>query len=132
MSKLDQPLRLKHGIAAAVAALALGVAGTAIPMATAGGGGGDTLHYRAERFNNVPANSQRGRRADCPPGTKVVGGGVKSSAGFRSGSGMMINTSAPFDDGDGNGNPDDGWKGLVDIFQNAGGENIVVYAICKG
>ena len=131
MSKLDQPLRLKHGIAAAVAALALGVAGTAIPMATAGGGGGGNLQYRFDT-RTVQANSQAHENVRCPRGTKVVGGGVESSAGFRSGSGMMINSSAPLDGGDGNNTPDDGWSGAVDVFQNAGGSRIFVWAICKG
>jgi hypothetical protein len=130
MSKLDQPLRLKHGIAAAVAALAVGVAGTAIPMATAGGGGG-TLHYRFDS-RTVQANSQATERVRCAPGTKVVGGGVDSVAGFRGGSGMMINSSTPFDSADGGNNPDDGWEGAVDVFQNAGGSRMFVYVICKG
>jgi hypothetical protein len=132
MSKLDQPLRLKHGLAAVAAALTLGVAGTAIPMATAGGGGGGgNLHYSAET-RNVRANSQPFEIADCPPGTKVVGGGVESSAGFEGGGGTMISTSAPFDDRDRRGRPEDGWIGRVDAFQNAGGERIKVWAICKG
>ena len=80
----------------------------------AGGGGGSTLHYRAERAT-VRANSQATNVADCPRGTKVVGGGVDSSAGFRSGGGMMINTSAPFDDNDSNDRPDDAWIGAVDV-----------------
>jgi hypothetical protein len=122
MSKLDLPLKVKHGLAAAVAALALGVAGTAIPMATAGGGGG--LHYVDRVIRNVDANSQEDKTAFCPDGTKVVGGGVWSGAGFSSGSGMMINTSAP----DGN----DAWEGAVDVFANAGGQKMKVYAICKG
>ena len=128
MSKLDQPLRLKHGIAAALAALALGVAGTAIPMATAGGGGG--LHYVRD-YKQVRANSQAHENVRCPAGTKVIGGGVSSSAGFSSGSGMMINSSYPLDSGDGGNRPEDGWRGSVDVFQNADGEFIGVWAICR-
>jgi hypothetical protein len=130
MSKLDQPLRVKHGLAAVAAALALGVAGTAIPLATAGGGGGG-LHYVRDG-RSVNANSQARERADCPPGTKVVGGGAESSAGFSNANGMMLNTSRPFDDRDGNPYADDGWVARVDVFQNAGGQRFQVYAICKG
>jgi hypothetical protein len=136
MNQLDQPLRLKHGLAAVAAALTLGVAGTAIAggagqkdavranATTAGGGGGGTLHYRSERRRNVNANSQAREAVVCHPGEKVLGGGVKSTAGFKNGGGMMINTSAP------SGN--DVWFAKVDVFQNGGGEDIVVYAICKG
>ncbi len=45
---------------------------------------------------------------------------------------MMINSSAPLDDGDGNNRPNDGWSGAVDVFQNAGGQRMFVYAICRG
>lgn len=130
MSKLDQPLRLKHGIAAVVAALTLGVAGTAIPMATAGGGG-DTLYY-VKDGRSVRANSQAYENVNCPGGTRVIGGGVEGTAFFAGGAGQMINTSAPFDDEDGNGKPDDGWEGAMDNFGNADGKRIVVHAICKG
>jgi hypothetical protein len=130
MSKLDQPLRLKHGIAAAVAALALGVAGTAIPMATAGGGGGGLRYVKESR--PVNANSQATEVAHCPDGTKVVGGGAEGTAFFAGGSGQMLNTSAPFDSGDPNGKPEDGWIGTIDNFQNADNDRLIVWAICKG
>ena len=129
MSKLDQPLKVKHGLAAAVAALALGAAVTMIPMATAGGGGG-ALHYVKEE-RGVRAESQATEFADCPSGTKVIGGGAEGTANFAGGAGQMLNTSAPFDDGDGNGTPDDGWVGTIDNFTNAGGKRLTVYAICK-
>jgi hypothetical protein len=144
MSKLDQPLRLKHGLAAVAAALTLGVAGTAIAggagqkdavRASAGSGvakldGG--VHYRKDVINNIHANSQPSTIVPCPGGTKVVGGGVLTDAGFAGGRGMMINTSGPIDDDDPNGNPDDGWYGRVDAFDNAGGHDIKVWAICVG
>ena len=130
MSKLDQPLKVKHGLAAAVAALALGIAGTAIPMATAGGGGGGNLPYRSDA-HQVSANSQASERVRCPAGTHVVGGGTSGTARFEAGAGQMVNSSHPFDAGDGNNSPDDGWTGTVDNFQNAGGEFIAVHAICK-
>lgn len=143
MSKLDQSLRVKHGLAAVAAALTLGIAGSAI----AGGAGQSdsvrasgpsevarldgSVHYRSER-RTVRANSQAFEIVDCPAGTKVIGGGVESSAGFSNGSGMMINSTNPFDDNDGNDSVDDGWEGAVDVFQNAGGGRIKVWAICVG
>jgi hypothetical protein len=130
MSKLDQPLRLKHGIAAAMAALALGVAGTAIPMATAGGGGGGLHYVRDSR--PVIANSQATEVVHCPAGTRLVGGGAEGTAFFSGGSGQMLNTSAPFDDSDQNGKPDDGWIGTIDNFQNADNDRLIVHAICRG
>lgn len=46
---------------------------------------------------------------------------------------MMINSSNPVDfTFDDNQTPDDGWEGSVDVFSNAGGERIKVYAICRG
>ena len=136
MSRLNRPLRVWHGLLAAVAALAVGSAGSAIA-----GGQRDaispaahikaaavTLHY-VHKERTVHASSQAGLHADCPPGTYVVGGGVFSSAHFAHGGGMMINSSTPFNVGD----PDnDGWFGKVDNFQNAEAKSMTVYAICMG
>ena len=130
MSKLDQPLKVKHGLVAVAAALALGAVGTMIPMATAGGGGSN-LHY-VQEGRGVDAESQATEVAHCPAGTQVIGGGVEGTAFFDSGAGQMINTSAPFDDDDGNRRPNDGWLGTMDNFTNAGNDRIIVYAICKG
>jgi hypothetical protein len=68
--------------------------------------------------------------ANCRRGERVVGGGVRSYAGFAGGRGMMINTSEPFDDGDQNRTDDDGSIGVVDAFDNASNPRIVVTAIC--
>jgi hypothetical protein len=130
MSKLDQPLKLKHGLAAVAAALVLGGAATAIPMATAQGGGGNLRYVREVR--DVNANSQAGLVTQCPRGTVVVGGGVRGTAGFASAEGQMINTSQPFDGGDQNSREEDGWIGRMDNFANAGNDRMAVYAICKG
>jgi hypothetical protein len=100
-------------------------------MAMAGGGGGSNLHYRHEdRF--VRSNTQASVAVLCHSGEQVLGGGFKSTAGFMHGGGTMISTSAPFDSGDPNNRGDDGWLGRLDVFQNAGGERMQVYAICKG
>jgi hypothetical protein len=127
MSKLDQPLKLKHGLAAAVAIMAVSITGTAI---AGGGGGGGGFIYRSDA-HQINANTQASESVRCPAGTHVVGGGTSGTAGFESGSGQMVNSSHPFDGGDGNNQPDDGWTGRVDNFQNAGNEFIAVHAICK-
>jgi hypothetical protein len=143
MSELDQPLKLKHGLAAAVAIMAVSITGTAI----AGGAGQKdavrasaasadlqgTIHYRQVRERvRMQGNEQLSREVDCHRGERVVGGGVLSSAGFRGGGGMMISSSEPFDDGDPNVADDDGWYGAVDAFANAGGQLMVVTAVCVG
>ena len=83
MNKLDQPLKVKHGLVAVAAALTLGIAGTAIPMATAGGGGGGNLLYRSDA-HQVSANSQASERVRCPAGTHVVGHGTFRHSALRS------------------------------------------------
>jgi hypothetical protein len=130
MSRLDQPLKLKHGLVALAGALILGAAATAIPMATAQDGGGNLHYVRDSR--PVSANSQATEITRCPAGTHVVGGGAEGTAFFRGGSGQMLNTSAPFDNDDGGDKPDDGWIGTMDNFQNADNDRLIVWAICKG
>lgn len=134
MSKLDQPLKLKHGLAAAVAIMAMSITGTAIAGGGGGGdggGGGSNIHYYKNTKRNVQANSQAHVQVRCGRGQRVIGGGVESDSGFALGRGQMINTSAPLDGRDANGRADDGWDAYVDTFDNADDENIRVYAICK-
>lgn len=131
MSRLDQPLKLKHGLAAAVAIMAVSITGTAIAGGGGGsGGGGGKLHY-VQDGRRVRALSQAHEAVRCPPGTKVVGGGALSTAGFRDQNGMMLNSSNPLDARDSNRYVDDGWEADVDVFENAGGEAFRVYAICR-
>ena len=143
MRKLDRPLRLKHALIVAAAVLTLGVGATAIA-----GGGGDSKdalhakvtrgvsgsftgnHFYGQKTVDVAANRQVGARKKCPRGTHVVGGGAFSSAGFNGGAGMMLNSSNPFDGGDGNSIPDDGWIAYVDVFNPAPSDDFTVYAIC--
>lgn len=90
MSKLDQPLKVKHGLAAVVAALTLGVAGTAIAggagqkdairanATTAGSLGGGSLAYRSDS-RRVNANSQAYENVHCPAARTFSAAGWKAA-----------------------------------------------------
>jgi hypothetical protein len=144
MSRLKQPLRLWHGLLAVVAALAVGVAGTAI----AGGGNGDAskglttagfggrvffdvgkTRYGFKQRNTPTGNSQRALRLTCPRGTKVLGGG---GGGFSNDpTEQNVNFSGPFDSGDRGRKPEDGWRVFVNTVGGEGGEGMEVSAICQ-
>jgi hypothetical protein len=141
MSKLKQPLRLWHGLLAVVAALAVGVAGTAI----AGGGqakdrttagvppGGvfrdsGKYHYGVKARPTNTGNSQKGLKLKCPRGTRVIaGGGGGDSVDPTE---QNLNYSGPFDNRDRGRVRDDGWIVFVNSIDSEG-EFVVVEAICR-
>jgi hypothetical protein len=141
MSKLKQPLRLWHGVLAVVAALAVGVAGTAI----AGGGQAKDLttsgvppggvfrdsgkyHYGFKVRGTPTGNSQRGIKLKCPRGTRVIGGG---GGGFSlDPTEQFVNYQRPFDNSDRGRAPDDGWIVFVNTIDGEG-ESIGVEPICR-
>jgi hypothetical protein len=142
MRKLNQPLRLWHGLLAIVAALAVGAAGTAIAgghsgpgkeLTTAGFGPGGFVHvgrhYYGFKARNTPAgDSQTSVRLRCPRRTKVIGGG---GGGFSNDPReQAINFIGPFDSGDRGRKPEDGWRVFVNNVGLEGGEGIEVSAIC--
>jgi hypothetical protein len=66
--------------------------------------------------------------ADCPGGTKVVGGGVTPESSPASES--RINSTFPIDTADADHRADDGWEG--DVYNISGAQkSFSAYAICK-
>jgi hypothetical protein len=64
-------------------------------------------------------------RAACPSGTHVLGGGEATNAGYAD---VRLHHTFPYDDGDRNKAPDDGWGVKV---TNAGSNDLFAYAICS-
>jgi hypothetical protein len=138
MRTLDQPLRLKHALIVAAAALTLGAGATAIAgsggdngKSVARGGASTTsagdMVYRTKTKTNR-AGQQTSIRVKCPSGTRVQGGGgggLSTIAGDQA-----LNFSVPFDGGDSGAAPDDGWVAYVD---NNTGRNLemVGWAVCE-
>ena len=73
--------------------------------------GSKQLKYRADT-QTAPATGIGEAFADCPRGSRVVGGGVSVAEGAF---GNAMTTSRPFDDGDPRARPDDGWRGSSTI-----------------
>lgn len=103
---------------------------------TAGGPGGMNVNavcragpvsYTSAKDNVAPHHSAASL-ADCPAGTHVTGGGAKLAGPAGK---VHLASSYPFDDGDGNLTPDDGWKtgGYNGSTRKRG---LTVYAICLG
>jgi hypothetical protein len=125
---------------AIVAALAVGAAGTAI----AGGGNGNDLttsgfgpggfvksgKYRyGFKVRGVPAgDSQRSTRIRCPRKARVIGGGGGGSSSEPGEQAIIWN--GPFDNGDRNLKPEDGWITYVNNLGLEGNESRSVWAVC--
>lgn len=81
--------------------------------------------YRSA-LRNIPVGTQVEKRAKCPNGTDVVGGGVEtSSESFQ----IEAVSSEPFDDDDRNSKPDDGWLGAANNETDSV-ETMEVVAVC--
>jgi hypothetical protein len=92
-------------------------------------GTGHLRYVKEEEF--VGPNEQGHAIVDCPGGSEVLSGGVRSPLGFADGGGMMVNTSAPLDDKDRDRRADDGWRARVDAFRNVSPNTLMtVYAVC--
>jgi hypothetical protein len=109
----------KAAIVALAALIVLGLAGGALA-----GSAGD-FRYVVKGAQN-DAGEQDSITRKCPPGTKVAGGGVFGAGGFDE---QQINSIRPYDEGDANLEPDDGWQALVDN-QTGGPLDVKVHAIC--
>jgi hypothetical protein len=119
---------IPHSIlGAVVVAVALGVgAPNAWADADLGSAGGFTYI----QSDSVALNAGEGGipQADCPMGTKVVGGGVTPSSSPLEES--RINSTYPIDTGDGDEKTDDGWEG--DVYNISGAQkNFAAYAVCR-
>jgi hypothetical protein len=111
-------------------ALAAVVLGIAAPGASAdndlGSAGG--LTYIQSDSVSLNAGEAGLPVADCPAGTKVVGGGVTPQSSPTAES--RINSTYPIDTGDADEKTDDGWEG--DVYNVSGAlKGYSAYAICK-
>ena len=104
-------------------AVAISLALPAVAAATADTAG--RLTY-ITRDAPAPAGVQAARRAKCPAGTRVTGGGAYTSGETTA---DEVATSAPFDGRDHNRRPEDGWVGEVNTAPGSG-ETMTVMAIC--
>ena len=64
-------------------------------------------------------------KSDCPGRTRVLSGGASSFGGFGD---SYISSSYPYDDGDRDKSPDDGWKTKISAFDSF--VDINAYAAC--
>lgn len=88
--------------------------------------GSGTLKYSADR-GTAPAMSFGEAAADCPGESRIVGGGTEAiGVAFH-----PITISSPYDDGDPNNKPDDGWQGEFDNYSSSDPGLITAFAICK-
>ncbi|MDX6585564.1 MAG: hypothetical protein QOI31_37 [Solirubrobacterales bacterium] len=89
----------------------------------------DGLTYISALTTFLPSPATATERADCPAGTKVVGGGVAVGVSGEEGD-ARIASGLPFDGGDANSIPDDGWEGRgANLF--GGSKSMTVFAICS-
>jgi hypothetical protein len=86
--------------------------------------GSDGLVYRSASSPLGSADTTT-VTARCPSGSAVLGGGAQVIDTLD---GVFINRSRPFDDGDRNSRPEDGWQ--VRVFNNAGNYTLKAWAIC--
>ena len=89
--------------------------------------GAGSLEYVLSKEKNLPAGKVAFKRANCPNDTKVTGGGIQIIGGNTA---TGIRSSAPFDDGDSNEKPDDGWTGTA-VSRSAGNKKIIALAVCS-
>jgi hypothetical protein len=75
---------------------------------------------------DTPARSRTTASVDCGPGTQVVSGGVKAAGPYGS---QYPVRSFPFDDGDADSAPNDGWRVSVDNKSNKD-RKMKAYAVC--
>src|SRR5688500_9053949 len=109
--------------ATAIATLGVMITGGLGAGALAGSAG--EFDYVVKRAANG-AGQQDGITRKCPQGTKVVGGGVFGAGGYNE---QQINSMRPYDEGDANDAPDNGWQATVDN-QTGGPVDVKVHAIC--
>jgi hypothetical protein len=62
----------------------------------------------------------------CPAGTHVLGGGTHTTGGINK---TTVGSSFPFDGGDGNTTPDDGWRSFA-TNKSDGNEKMQTFAVC--
>jgi hypothetical protein len=85
------------------------------------------LVYPVSKLKPLPAGKQATASAVCPKDTSVVGGGIEID-GANTATGMQ--SSYPFDGGDADLVPDDGWRGIANS-RSAGDKSMLSFAVCS-
>lgn len=89
------------------------------------------LKYVSERKSSVASSTQGGVTAECPAGTRVVGGGASHNGGLGGpNSSTWINTTRPEDGPDGNFKDDDAWGAYIDHYNFGTTVDITAHAVC--
>jgi hypothetical protein len=104
------------------AALALGATAPAAAVAAFG-----TLSYPVHGPVSGAVDFERAVTVSCQANSHVLGGGQYI---FAANQDAIVHSSAPFDGGDADKIPDDGWRSRVDSF-NGASNTITEYAICS-
>jgi hypothetical protein len=112
------------GRALGCGAIVLAAIGVCVSPANAATGG---LVYKVSNQKLLPSRVQATAKANCPNDTSVTGGGLTIIGGNTA---TGIASSYPFDDGDANSKPDDGWIGVANS-RSAGDKAMRTYAICS-
>jgi hypothetical protein len=113
---------------AATAVAAVGLIGAAAAGADSDLGSAGGFTYIRGDTATLNAGIAGTSVADCPAGTKVVGGGLAPESSPVAES--RINSTYPIDTGDADEKPDDGWE--ADVYNISGGpKNFAAYAICR-
>jgi hypothetical protein len=120
---------IPHSIvgAVAIAAVALGLAAPSASADSNLGSAGGFTYIQSDSVS-LSAGEAGLPVADCPGGTKVVGGGVtpQSSPAVES----RISSTYPIDTGDADSKTDNAWEG--DVYNVSGAQKAYsAYAICK-
>ncbi len=76
----------------------------------------------------LPNGAQVDGIAACPKGTKVSSGGVLITG---TNDALEVASSAPWDSGDGNSTPDNGWHGVANNDISGSAQKMQVFAVCK-
>ena len=82
----------------------------------------------ATATESLPAGTQQGNSAECPPGTRIVGGGTASSTPAQgSDRQVLIAASRPIGEG---ATGSDGWQSYYDNYTDATDYSYFVQALC--
>jgi hypothetical protein len=76
----------------------------------------------------LPNGAQLDDIAVCPKGTKVSSGGVLITGTSDA---LEVASSAPWDSGDANSTPDNGWHGVANNDGSGTAQKMQVFAVCK-
>jgi hypothetical protein len=108
-------------VALAGALLALMAPAASASTVTAGG-----IKYVTKRVDTKATSMRTVATAPCPKGTRTIGGGEATGAGFGQ---ITLQQTFPYDDGDKGSKPDDGWR--AQVAHDAGTQvRIKVTAVC--